>query len=159
MTYDPEERAVKARKIFREGYNCAQSVVLAFSDYCEQKGISEESLKALASGFGGGMARMREVCGAVSGMTFLAGVISPASDPSVAGARSENYRLVQEFAARFRELNGSIICRELLQKKAEDAMESPVPSERTEAFYKSRPCERLIACAATVVAEYLSKQQ
>jgi len=156
MKIDPEERAQKAQSYFREGYNCTQSVVLAFSDLCSEKGLTEEVLKAVTSGFGGGMARMREVCGAVSGMTFLAGLISPAAHPSIREERTANYRLVQEFAAIFREQNGSIVCRELLQLRSRVA-EAPEPSERTESYYKSRPCERLIGCAARIVASYLSE--
>lgn len=158
MTFDPEERAQRAMTYFREGYNCTQSVVLAFSDFCEEKGVNKEALASLTSGFGGGMARMREVCGTVSGMTFLAGLISPATNPSIREERTANYKLVQEFAQRFREQNGSIVCRDLLQMKASSTIEGPQPSERTEAFYKARPCERLIGRAAMIVAEYLKQQ-
>ena len=107
-------RSEKAYNLFKEGYNCCQSVVLAFSDFiAAQGGPDEEQLKALCSGFGGGFGRMREVCGTVSGMTILAGFICPAALGDKA-AKASNYALVQAFAARFRAAGGSIICRELL---------------------------------------------
>ena len=107
-------RSEKAYSLFKEGYNCCQAVVLAFSDFiAAQGGPDEEQLKTLCSGFGGGFGRMREVCGTVSGMTILAGFICPATLGDKA-AKASNYALVQAFAARFRAANGSIICRELL---------------------------------------------
>lgn len=158
MSFDPEERALRARALFREGYNCTQSVVLAFIDLCAEKGITEDSLKALACGFGGGMARMREVCGTVSAMSMLAGIISPAANPGAMDERRANYALVQKFADSFREKNGSIVCRELLQQKVR-LKEDPMPSERTQEYYDSRPCERLIGCAASMVARYLKHME
>ena len=107
-------RSEKAYNLFKEGYNCCQSVVLAFSDFiASQGGPDEKTLATLCSGFGGGFGRMREVCGTVSGMTILAGFICPAALGDKA-AKASNYALVQAFAARFREAGGSIICRELL---------------------------------------------
>lgn len=156
--FDAGERQTRAMKLFREGgYNCCQAVVLAFSDICAQLGIGEDTLAVLSSGFGGGMARMREVCGTVSGMTFIAGVISPATNPSDRTERTANYALVQELAAAFRAANGSIICRDLLGQRAasSSAVEAPQPSERTPEFYATRPCERLVGCAAGIVASKL----
>lgn len=145
-----ELKAEKAANIFRQGYNCSQSVVLAFA---EEIGIDEEKLKAITCGFGGGMGRMREVCGAFSGMAFMAGVIYPSTDPSDKAQRTANYALVQEFAAAFKEENGgSIICRELLGLPKEGA-NSPAPSTRTADFYKKRPCEQIVRTAARIVAE------
>lgn len=148
---ETERREKLAREYFRQGYNCCQSVVLAFSDVI---GLPEDKIATLTSGFGGGMGRMREVCGSVSGMTFVAGALSPAPDPSDIAARTADYALVQKFAEAFRKENGSIICRELLNLRAA-RKESPVPSERTDAYYKSRPCEALVGCAARIVAESL----
>lgn len=147
----PELRGAKAEKLFRDGYNCSQAVVLAFSDMLEAAGgPGFEQLAALMSGFGGGMGRMREVCGTVSGMTALAGFIIPACEDKAA-----NYALVQEFAEKFKSFNGSIICRELLGLS--QPKDAPTPSERTPEYYKKRPCAELCRIAATIVAEYLSK--
>ncbi len=142
--------------LFRQGYNCCQAVTLAFADILGPE-IPPEFLSAIGSGFGGGMARMREVCGSFSGAVMLAGFISPASDPSEKDARRDNYALVQDFAEQFRLRNGgSIVCRELLGLSA-PAKEGPVPSERTEDFYRKRPCVQIIGNAAQIVAEYLLK--
>lgn len=153
---DLEERVEKAGRLFKEGgYNCCQAVVLA---YCDVFGLDEKTAASLASGFGGGMGRMREVCGAVSGMTFLSGLISPADNPSIKTARTANYALVQEMAEEFRKINGSIVCRELLGlvpmgSGAVAAKESPEPSERTAEYYKKRPCEEMVRIAARIVGE------
>ena len=144
-----------AESLFRQGFNCAQAVVLSFEDVAASRGITREQLSALASGFGGGMGRMREVCGCVSGMTLIAGLLSPA-DPSCHASRTTNYALVQKFAGEFGAQNGSIVCRELLGLRTA-AKESPEPERRTEHYYKSRPCEQLVGCAAEIVADYLEK--
>ena len=147
--FDPLQRAAAAGEYFRQGYNCAQSVVLSFAD--------RKILATISAGFGGGMGRMREVCGAFSGCTMMAGFISPADDPSVMDSRKANYALVQEFAAAFRESNGgSIICRELLGLQAK-AQESPAPSERTAEYYRKRPCSAIVEQAALIVAEKLKE--
>ena len=143
---DLEERVEKAGKLFKEGgYNCCQAVVLAYSDVF---GLDEKTAASIASGFGGGMGRMREVCGAVSGMTFLSGLIYPADDPSVKTARTDE----------FRKINGSIVCRELLGlvpmgSGASCGKESPEPSDRTDEYYKKRPCEEIVRIAARIVGE------
>lgn len=151
-TIDIEERVAKARRLFKEGgYNCCQAVVLAYSDVF---GLDDGLAASLSSGFGGGMGRMREVCGSVSGMVFLSGLISPADDPSDKKARTANYSLVQEMAGKFREINGSIICRELLGlAPAEARNESPEPSDRTAGYYSKRPCEELVGISARIVGE------
>ena len=153
---DIEERVAKAKRLFKEGgYNCCQAVVLAYNDVF---GLDDNTAAAVASGFGGGMGRMREVCGSVSGMTILAGLISPAADPSVKTARTANYALVQEVAEEFRKLNGSILCKELLglvpMGSSQSApKESPEPSDRTEGYYKKRPCEELVGISARIIGE------
>ena len=153
---DLEERVSRARKLFKEGgYNCCQAVVLAYSDII---GLDETVAATMASGFGGGMGRMREVCGSVSGMAIIAGFLSPAADPSDKTARTANYALVQELSGKFREEHGSIICKELLGlvprgSGAKVPEESPEPSDRTEAYYKKRPCEEMVATAARIVGE------
>ena len=153
---DIEERVAKAKRLFKEGgYNCCQAVVLAYNDIF---GLDDDTAAAVASGFGGGMGRMREVCGSVSGMTILAGLISPAADPSVKTARTANYALVQEAAEEFRKLNGSILCKELLGLVPMGSgqivpKESPEPSDRTETYYKKRPCEELVGISVRIIGE------
>ena len=150
-----DERVERAQAYFKAGYNCAQAVVMAFDDVMQ---MSPDGLARLAAPFGGGMGRMREVCGTVSGMTFLAGAIKPSTNPSNLEERKENYALVQLFADKFREENGDIVCRRLLglEPIAERA-ETAMPSERTPEYYRKRPCSEYVGCAARIVAEYLVK--
>lgn len=151
-----EERVEKAKKLFKEGgYNCCQAVVLAYNDLF---GIDDETAAAMSSGFGGGMGRMREVCGSVSGMVMLAGLIRPATDPTVKDWRTANYALVQEMAGEFKGINGSIVCKELLGlvpmgSNEMAPKESPEPSDRTPEYYKKRPCEELVGISARIVGE------
>ena len=154
-----EERVERAKRLFKEGgYNCCQAVVLAYNDVF---GIDDQTAAAISSGFGGGMGRMREVCGAVSGMTMLAGLIKPATDPSVKDWRTANYALVQEMAYEFKDINGSIVCKELLGlvpmgSSAQTPKESPEPSDRTPEYYKKRPCEELVGISARIVGEKIA---
>ena len=154
MDFNIEERVEKAGRLFKEGgYNCCQAVVLA---YCDLFGLDEKTAAALSSGFGGGMGRMREVCGSVSGMVMLSGLLCPADNPSDKAGRTANYALVQEVAGEFRSINGSIICRELLgldKKPTEGQVESPVPSDRTAEYYKKRPCEELVRISARIIGK------
>lgn len=153
---DIDERVEKAKRLFKEkGYNCCQAVVLAYNDLF---GIDDNTAAALSSGFGGGMGRMREVCGSVSGMVMLAGLLCPASDPSDKEGRTANYALVQELAGKFRELNGSIVCKELLGlvpmgSGKPCSKEAPEPSERTADYYKKRPCAELVGISARIFGE------
>ncbi len=149
-----DERVERARQLFLEGYNCAQAVVMAYADVM---GVEPEMAARLAAPFGGGMGRMREVCGTVSGMTFIAGAISPSCDPKNMEERKRNYALVQHFAERFRSENGDIVCRRLLGLEPRDeAHETAMPSERTAEYYKKRPCVEYVASAAAIVADYLA---
>ena len=160
ITLNIDERVEKARRLFKEGgYNCCQAVVMAYSDLF---GISDDTAAAMSSGFGGGMGRMREVCGSVSGMVMLAGLISPATDPSNKEWRTANYALVQEMAEEFRSINGSIICKELLGLVPMGSCspvpkESPEPSDRTPEYYKKRPCEELVVISARIVGNKIAK--
>lgn len=159
---DIEERVAKARRLFKEeGYNCCQAVVLAYSDIF---GLDDSTAASLTSGFGGGMGRLREVCGSVSGMVFLSGLISPADDPSDKKARTANYALVQEMASEFKAMNGSIVCRELLgivPSGSPDApvQESPEPSDRTQDYYRKRPCEELVGISARIAGEKILRMK
>ena len=155
-----EDRVEKARRLFKEeGYHCCQAGVLAYNDWFN---IDDKLAASLASGFGGGMGRMREVCGSVSGMVMLAGLIYPADNPSDKNGRTRNYALVQEVAEEFRMINGSIVCKELLglvpMGSSESApKESPEPSDRTNEYYKKRPCEELVGISARIIGEKLLK--
>ena len=153
-TFDLEERVEKAKFLFKEGgYNCCQAVVLAYNDVF---GISDEVAAAMSSGFGGGLGRMREVCGSVSGMVMLAGLMRPADDPSVKEWRTANYALVQEMAGEFKAINGSIICKELLglvPMGSGTPAPKESPSDRTPEYYKKRPCEELVGISARIVGE------
>lgn len=147
------ERESLARENFRAGHNCPQSVVLAFSDVLGEQGVDGRTAARLASPFGGGMGRMREVCGAVSGMLMVLGVVEGYDDPTDDAAKTALYEHVQELAGRFRDEQGSILCRDLLGLG--DGPDAPVPERRTEAYYQARPCAELCACAARILAEHL----
>ncbi len=145
-----EDRIRQARDLFTSGYNCAQAVFLAYADLFPIDG----SLAAtLAAPFGGGMGRLREVCGTVSGMSLIAGFLEPAGDPSNRAAKSRNYALVQECANEFREINGSIVCRELLGLS--QRQDPPTPAERTPEYYRKRPCAELVGIAARIIGRKL----
>ena len=156
-SFDPAERGERAKDCFLHGYNCCQAVLLAFADILGAEGLADEDLlKTIGSGFGGGFARMREVCGSFSGCTIMAGFIRPAVTPGLE-ERKANYALVQEMAAAFRERNGgSIVCGELLGLRGHKP-EGPTPSERTEEFYRKRPCPEIIRNAAIIVAEKMKE--
>ena len=145
------ERAERAYDNFKSGYNCAQAVFLAF---CDKYSIDEEMAAKLASSFGGGMGRMREVCGAFSGMLLVNSLETGTADVSDRLAKAENYESVQRLAKRFKEENGSIICRELLGlTQKQESEETAVPSERTQAYYKKRPCAEIVKSAAEILEE------
>lgn len=148
----PEEYGKKARALFEEGYNCAQAVLLAFDDIT---GIDGKTAAMLSSSFGGGMGRLREVCGAVSGMFMVAGTVCGYDDPKAKAEKADHYALIQKLAADFSKENGSFICKELLGLPGASA---PVPEERTQQYYKRRPCADYVECAAkTVAAELISR--
>ncbi len=146
------ERAEKARNYFLEGYNCAQSVFLA---YCDLTGLDEKTALLISSSFGGGMGRLREVCGAVSGMFMTVGMLYGYSDPKAGAEKTEHYKRIQELAARFREINGSIVCRDILGKIAED--KSYIPAERTAEYYRTRPCAKMVEDAVEVLEQYIKE--
>ncbi len=140
----------KAANNFREGYNCAQSVLLAFAN---KVGLKEDEALKLASSFGGGMGRLREVCGAVSAMFMIAGILKGYTEPNNDVVKADHYKLIQDLAAEFKLKHGTIICRELLGLDGTEF--SPIPSARTDEYYKERPCEEFIKCAAEIVEEEL----
>lgn len=140
----------KAVELFVEGYNCAQAVLLAFSD---MTGLEDSFAAKMISSFGGGIGRLREVCGAVSGMAAVAGILYGYDSPTDDTAKMKHYELVQQLAAAFRQQAGSIICRELLENPSSD----PAPSPRTAQYYAERPCARLVYLAASVLDDYIAE--
>lgn len=152
-----KSRGDRARELFREGYNCSQAVTLAFADELEARGISKEMAAGLASSFGGGLGRLREVCGCVSGMALVCGALEGYTDPKAAAEKQDHYKKIQELVTTFKNENGSYICRELLAGINTDT--NPVPEARTESYYKKRPCAELAACAADILERHLKENQ
>ena len=143
------DHGLKAAELFLGGYNCAQAVVVAYSDLT---GLTPEFSAKLASSFGGGMGRMREVCGAVSGMLMVAGLLYGYDDPGEEDVyKKAHYALVQALAGDFREQVGSIVCREILKNPPSD----PNPTPRTAEFYRQRPCARMVMLAARILDDYI----
>lgn len=154
LEIDPSARAAQARAYFKEGYNCAQSVIMAYADLYD---LDIDLAAKISSSFGGGMGRLREVCGTCSGMFMVASMAVPANDISNKAAKAANYKLVQELAEEFKSKNGSIICRELLG--LDHKIDPPTPSERTGEYYKKRPCTELVYMAAEIVGRKLLSMQ
>ena len=139
----------KAQSLFKQGYNCSQSVALAFD---EEMGFDKDLVAKLVSGFGGGMGRMREVCGCVSGMVFVISSLYGYSDPKDFDSKKELYQRINQVANTFKEKNGSIICKELLGLEKKDGI---VPEKRTDAYYKKRPCSELFKIAGVILEDYI----
>ena len=135
---------------FKQGYNCAQAVALTFIDVLK---IDKETAVKLISGFGGGFGRMREVCGAVSGMVFVLSSVIGYCDAGDNVKKMELYKNVQLLMNKFKEKNGSFICRELIGDEAQKI--TFVPEQRTEAYYKKRPCESLVGDACEILENFL----
>lgn len=144
------DREYQAAKLFTEGYNCAQAVIMVFSDVI---GMDEKTCAKVSSSFGGGMGRMREVCGAVSGMLMVAGLLYGYDGPEEGEIKKAHYTRVQYLAEKFREEAGSIICREILKNPPSD----PNPTPRTEAFYAQRPCARMVTLAVRILEQYIAE--
>ena len=151
-----KSRREQAIANFKKGYNCTQAVVLAHADLL---GISEEQAMILTQSFGGGMGRLRQVCGTVSAMFFVAGALTGSAEPRDLESKKKNYALVQELAAEFEKRNGSIICATLLGLDrnggtvAKEYAEGSTPEPRTAEYYKKRPCIELIGDACDIIAE------
>ena len=152
-----KSRGDRARELFREGYNCSQAVTLAFAEELEARGISREMAAGLASSFGGGLGRLREVCGCVSGMALVCGALEGYTDPKAAAEKQDHYKRIQKLVTAFKDENGSYICRELLAGINTDT--NPMPEARTESYYKKRPCAELAACAADILERHLEELQ
>lgn len=146
------DHGMKAAELFLQGYNCAQAVAVAF---CDVTGLEPSFTAKMASSFGGGMGRLREVCGAVSGMLLVAGLVY-GYEPDENGddtAKRAHYQLVQQLAGAFREECGSIVCREILKNPPSD----PNPTPRTAEFYRKRPCARMVMTAARTLDDYMAE--
>lgn len=142
---DIEKRIERARELFHEGFNCSQSVVAACADLY---GMDEQTALRVAASFGGGIGRMRQTCGAACGMFLLAGLENGSATPHDAEGKKQNYALVQDLAAKFKEENGSLICAELLGIAPKP--QEPTPEARTEAYYQKRPCAEMVASAVRI---------
>ena len=143
------DHGTKAAELFLQGYNCAQSVAVAF---CDVTGLDEKFTARMVSSFGGGMGRLREVCGAVSGMFFVLGHLYGYDTPGDDEQKKALYVQVQALAEQFRQRCGSIVCREILKNPASD----PNPTPRTEEFYKKRPCARMVMLAGRLMDEFIA---
>lgn len=141
-----------ACRLFAEGRNCSQAVFAAFSDVT---GLDGELALRLSSSFGGGMGRMREVCGACSAMFMVAGILYGFGSESGDTEKTEHYRRIQYLADEFRKEHGTIICRDLLNGLSVSS--TPTPDKRTEQYYKTRPCIRFVRTAAEILDRYIAE--
>lgn len=149
------ERVLKARENFLKGYNCAQSVFMAFADVI---GITEEEAAKISSPFGAGFGRMREVCGTVSAMTMILGSLEGNSDPNDQEAKTRIYNRERELIMLFLQKHESIVCREILGlEKGQE--EPPAPSVRTLEYYESRPCLGCVETAARILEQKVLKNK
>ena len=144
------DHGLYAAELFLGGYNCAQSIVVAFH---KELNLTPQYAAKMASSFGGGMGRMREVCGAVSGMLMVAGLLYGYDTPGDDVSKKAHYTLVQELAGQFRNEVGSIVCREILKNPPSD----PNPTPRTAEFYAQRPCARMVILAGQILDRYIAE--
>ena len=154
---DLQGRVNHAVDTFMQGYGCCQAVVAAFADLY---GLDNTMAKRIAAGFGGGVGRMRMMCGAVSGLVILAGLECGQTEGKDNKGKTECYKVVQELLAKSKEQNGSIICAEILGIDGKDkAKSSYVASPRTAEYYRNRPCAAKVECAARIFADWLKEKK
>ncbi len=139
-----------AMDYFAKGYNCCQSVVLAYKDMVN---LDQPTIEKLTSSFGGGIGRMREVCGTVSAMAMVAGLLCGYEGPDEGEAKKAHYERIRALADEFREKNGAIVCRELLNLPAGPS--EPIPERRTADYYAKRPCKELVGDAAQILEKMI----
>lgn len=152
-----DDRVQKAVELFMQGYNCSQSVFLAFADLY---GMDEDMAKRVSAGFGGGVGRMRMMCGAVSGMVMLAGLDAGQTEGNDRKSKADCYAVVQGLVNKFKDENGSVICAELLgMKGCKVVKNSNIPDERNAEYYRVRPCSQKVENAARLFAEYLASKE
>lgn len=142
----------RAKELFREGYSCSQAILVAFAP---ELGLTDSQAAKLGSSFGGGLASMREVCGAFSGLAIAAGILYGHDDPKDYEWKKAHYKQLQDMADAYRAENGSIVCKDLLGLTQEKL--SNVPEERTPAYYKKRPCVELVGCAARILDQCMEE--
>lgn len=145
------EKGLKAVELFESGYNCSQAIVLAFEEYLN---LDKLTLQSLSSSFGGGISRLREVCGCVSGMAIVMGLIYGNYDVNDNQLKAKHYDLVQKLALRFKEQTNSINCAELLNKVKQ--VEDPTPEIRNKEYYQKRPCSKYIKIMAEIIESELN---
>jgi len=151
---ETEERVAKGIAYFKQGYNCSQSVTLAFADWYN---VPEGLMARISASFGGGIGRMRETCGTASGMFMLAG-LEVASENADKEVKALNYKVVQRLAADFKAQTGSLLCRDLLKGYVKDVSTVPVPDERTDDYYRKRPCVKMVELAIRIYMNYLHEK-
>lgn len=149
-----KDHAKLAHDYFKQGYSCAQAVALAFKD---ELGMDEEAVAKLASSFGGGMGKLREVCGTVSGALLVYGALRGYASPNDAAAKAAHYAHVQDFAARFKAEHETIVCRELLKNLSLKQEHTSAPEPRTEEYYRVRPCVRFVETSARILEQMLAE--
>ena len=148
------EKIEKSVSLFKEGYNCSQSVVAAFA---EDYGFTREQALKMSASFGGGIGRMRETCGAACGLFMLAGLETGAVEGSDKEGKAANYALVQELAEEFKRRNGALKCAELLGLSKKEPIVS-TPEARTSQYYAKRPCVKMVEEAAKIWTDYLKNK-
>ncbi len=149
-----EDRIELAVSLFKEGYNCSQSVVAAFAD---MYGFTREQALRMSASFGGGIGRMRQTCGAACGLFLVAGLETGCTEGSNREGKETNYKLVQQLAEEFKQRNGSLICAQLLGLD-KSAPTPATPEARTAEYYKKRPCVKMVEEAARIWVEYLENK-
>ena len=149
------EKVKRAEELFLSGYNCAQAVAGAF---CEEIGMPLRMVVKLVSAYGGGVGRLREICGAVSGMAFVLSALVGYDEPTEKEKKRDLYATVQKLAKEFQDENGSYVCRDLLEL-AKNAKLDPTPSERTKEYYHSRRCVDCVKSAARILEDYLNSSR
>ena len=148
------DRGTVAKELFENGYNCSQAIVLAFKDLLD---IKEEDLKAISSSFGGGISRLREVCGCISGMAIVFGYLYGNYDVNNTDAKANHYKLIQKLSLEFKEKFNTYNCAELLNIKKEVSV--PVPEKRSKEYYEARPCGKYIYYMAKLMQEYIENDE
>lgn len=149
-------RVEKAKQFFLNGCNCSQAVAMAFNDLTE---LDDAMMMKLSSSFGGGLGRMREVCGAVSGIAIILGILYGYDNGNDMNAKKEHYARIQSLADRFKKKFGSIVCRDILKNSGTSISSSAQPTSRTESFYKERPCLHCVETAARILEEYIQSKE
>lgn len=147
---EKQDRVQRAVELFMSGYGCCQSVVAAF---CDEYGLDETMAKRIAAGFGGGVGRMRMMCGTVSALVILSGLRDGQTDAGDARGKAQCYKKVQELLQEFQKQNGSLICAELLGLEGKPAFGDFVPAPRNEEYYRIRPCAAKVESAARIWAQ------